>query len=224
MKPAKINRYKVNKMADSDSIINKIKEEIKACDKLLIGIGNEWNHAQASDEYTDAYAILKNMISDKDYYIISLATDDGIYSVWDESEHVVTPCGGYRYLQCDRHIVPVFEAIKDKSGYICPECGRSMVYNNIYADKYLEEGYIPAFNEYKTWLQSTINKKLCILELGCDDKYPTVIKNAFDRIYFYNQKAVMFVIGNTPVKTTENETDGKYIINSDSVDFIRGLK
>ena len=47
---------------------------------------------------------------------------------------------------------------------------------------------------YKKWLQGTVNKKLCILELGVGMKYPTVIRWPFEKVAFFNQKSEFFRI------------------------------
>ena len=62
------------------------------------------------------------------------------------------------------------------------------------AMKYCEGGYLEQWEAYMKFLQKTINRKLCILELGVSMRFPGVIRNAFEKTAYYNQKAKMFRI------------------------------
>jgi len=74
----------------------------------------------------------------------------------------------------------------------CPVCGKALEAHTIKNDGYLENGYLPQWESYKKWLATTLNKKLCVMELGVGFQYPQVIRFPFERTVFYNKKA-MFV-------------------------------
>lgn len=189
----------------SEKVTKEIKEALLDADKVVIGIGMDWMagvetgdimedaHIDLSERerYIQLYSKLKNTLSDKDYYIITLCYDDLIFEVLDE-ERVVAPCGSFRLLQCGNHVMTKDEVKLMDGKPVCPLCGGSLSYNNIDNAEYMEEGYMARFNEYKMWLQSTINKKLAILELGADMKYPGVIRFAFDRLCQYNLKSTFY--------------------------------
>lgn len=202
-------------MTEYSDAINRI----NSAEKLLIGIGLEWQEKATKEDYE----ALKKIIGNKDYYIISLCFDDCIYQVFSEDEKVVTPCGGHRYLQCDSHIIKVCDAKKDGDKYICPECGEVMDYNCITNEKYLEAGYLKKFSEYRTWLTTTINKELCILELGADLRYPSVIRFAFDKVCMYNKKSTFYRVDEKLYQHTA-EVEGRGIsVSCDSIEFIKGI-
>lgn len=73
---------------------------------------------------------------------------------------------------------------------VCPKCGKPLAAHTIQTDGYLESGYLPQWEAYKKWLATTLNKKLCVLELGVGFRYPQVIRWPFERTAFYNKKAV----------------------------------
>ena len=73
---------------------------------------------------------------------------------------------------------------------VCPECGKLLMPHTIQNNGYLESGYLPQWESYKKWLATTLNKKLCVLELGVGFQYPQVIRWPFERTAFYNKKAV----------------------------------
>ncbi len=56
---------------------------------------------------------------------------------------------------------------------------------------------------YNEWLGRTLNRKLCILELGVGLKYPDVIRWPFEKIAFINNKARMYRINERFYQTTE---------------------
>ncbi len=128
----------------------RILESIKKSDKILIGIGESFQEKYESlrteeflilekenpleagfrklqflkehsnDDVIRAYKSLFELIKDKDYYIISTCTDDKIFNVDFDKTKIVTPCGGFRFLQCKencmKELLPVSdEMIKNKS-------------------------------------------------------------------------------------------------------------
>ena len=48
----------------------------------------------------DAYNRLADLLEGKNYFVVSLCTDDYIYSSKLDAGRIVTPCGGFRALQC----------------------------------------------------------------------------------------------------------------------------
>lgn len=214
-------------------MIQKIKASIQEADKVLIGIGNEfdvkWADGEGYDSWEEAvncqkkiadlekalpqdvaYKNLKELLKDKDYYIISLAMDDAIYRVFDDEDKIVTPCGGFRRLQCENgceHEVVPYDGSEGQK--ICAHCGGKMVFNNLKANTYVEEGYLDNFAAYKKWLQTTINRKLCIIELGAGMKFPGVIRFAFDKMAYYNQKCDFYRVHESLYQhTAENHERG----------------
>lgn len=63
--------------------IRKIKERLAGCEKVLIGLGEEWKVARGDEEQEkkirQAYEALYGMLRDKDYFIVTMATDAVIF-------------------------------------------------------------------------------------------------------------------------------------------------
>lgn len=72
---------------------------------------------------------------------------------------------------------------------VCPICKKPLNFHTIETEGYLEEGYLPQWAKYKKWLQCTLNRKLCVLELGVGFRYPQVVRFPFEKAAAYNQKA-----------------------------------
>lgn len=187
--------------------------------------------------YKEFYDKLNQLLEGKDYYVMSLCQDDIIYDAF--SDKVVTPCGGYRNLQPDvpfeegDNIIPITNQVDmlissiEKNGTyeesdIPTVNGVRLVPNNIGAENYVEEGYFESFADYKKWLTTTINKKLCILELGVDLRYPSVIRFPFDKTAYYNQKAVFFRINNSVYQHTAENKEKGISIKDNPIHFILG--
>ena len=194
--------------------------------------------SQKDDRVMAAYKVLETLLQGKNYFIVSTRTDDFIYDTLLRKDRIVTPCGGYRFWQCEqgcgqrvykRDEQPVreimnllnaggsMEAIKEP---LCPVCGKGMVHNNIRVQNYVEEGYLEAWGNYKKWLQGTVNKKLCVLELGVGMKYPSVIRWPFEKMVFFNQKSILFRIHSKLYQLTEEIKDRGYKIEEKPIDFL----
>lgn len=157
-------------------------------------------------EIMQAYENLKRLLYDKNYFIVSLSTDDLIRKIGFQEDRITLPCGTYDALQCMENcndtLFSVEEQLWDKvCGWIedkvsleeltepiCPNCGAALVMNQYGEPKYYEGGYLESWKKYTKWLKGTVNKKLCVLELGVGMEFPSVIRWPFEKMCFYNQK------------------------------------
>lgn len=242
-----------------------IREEIKDCVKLLIGIGDEWQ-AGKNPDVEAAYQGLARLIRDKDYFIVTMATDaviyksalgsreeyacsaerkamelpcgteadektkilmDKLFPVPEEREtlaqRIVAPCGNETWRQCSRGCTKDIWEPGEIPDDICPHCGAPLTGNTVEAQPYIEEGYLPQWNRYMKWLSGTLNKKLLILELGVGFKNPGVVRFAFEKTVFFNQKAKMYRVNQTFAQISE-ELQGKAVsVAENSVEWVRAL-
>ena len=76
----------------------------------------------------------------------------------------------------------------------CEICGNKRRFNQVGVGKYAQEGYLSQWESYTKWLQGTVNKKTCVIELGVGMQLPTVIRWPFEKIVYYNQKAFLYRI------------------------------
>lgn len=194
------------------------------------------------DKWHQAYNNLKKLLITKNYFIISLCMDDYIYGAGLKESRIVTPCGGFRKMQCDNNCSHVLcdmpqhsyeavmqyyrkelpiEALQEPT---CGQCGGKLRFNQLGVTRYAEEGYLNHWHEYTKWLQGTVNKKLCVLELGVGMEYPTVIRFPFEKIMFYNQKAYMYRIHPALYQIGEEIRDRGLGIKENPVDFLCDLK
>lgn len=66
-------------------------ERMDSCRKVLVGLGEEWNHLP-KEQAQEAYAALYRLLKDKDYFIITMATDGQIFDteLGSQTETVVS--------------------------------------------------------------------------------------------------------------------------------------
>lgn len=187
-----------------------------------------------------AYDNLLQLVKDKNYFLISMNKDRYPIMEGFKKEKCVFPCGGYELLQCDdgceeklidasAHLDEIYQTIDQQKQISvagmphCPVCGKEMVFNNIEAIRYLEKGYLKDWEYYMKWLQGTVNKRVCLLELGVSLRFPSVIRWPFEKTAFYNQKAEMFRIHHSLSQTMENISDRCYSHSENSLMYLSNL-
>lgn len=204
-------------------------EEFKRLQKenpLLAGFErlSYWSE-HPNNRVVEAYNSLYEIVREKDYFVVTTCMDDRIYSSNFSKDRITAPCGTWRYLQCSdcctEEVLPVSEKmIKEKKDIFCPFCGKKVVFNQVTCEKYNESNYMAQWVTYRNWLQKTINKNVCILELGVGLKYPTIIRWPFEKIAFCNQKS-SFVRVHKSLYQLSEELHGKGIsIEADPIEYL----
>lgn len=159
----------------ADEELKTLRERLKACELLLIGLGSEWEKAGGA-EVQEAYRALASMTEGKDYFIVTTAKDARIFESSLDEAKITAPCGNVNWLQCSKGCTKDIWERGEVADGICPHCGAPLTENTVLANPYIEEGYLKSWNLYREWLAGTLNHALLILELGVDFKTPTVIR------------------------------------------------
>jgi hypothetical protein len=193
---------------------------------------------ERAEKWVAAYSALQSILQDKNYFIVSLCGDDYIYGTELDEHRIVTPCGGFRKMQCNRNCSHILSEIpQDTYDAViqyynkelplealeeprCSICGEKLRFNQLGVDQYAEEGYLERWNEYTKWLQGTVNRKLCVLELGVGMEYPNIIRFPFEKIVFYNQKAFIYRVHPLLYQLGEEIADRGQGIHANPVDYM----
>ena len=93
-------------------------------------------------------------------------------------------------------------------------------FNTLYSEKFTEEKHKDKWNTYLKWLQGTLNKKICILELGVGLRYLNVIRLRFEKICEMNQKAFLIRVHKNFYQSASQIADKSLSISSNSLDFM----
>lgn len=193
----------------------------------------------------DAYGQLASLLEGKDYFIVSLCTDDLIYETGLDPSRIVTPCGGWRAMQCGRECVTdqeplvtdenvmreLLSSIDECDGEldaidfpVCAECSAPLWFNQISAPEYREEGYLPQWQKYTRWLMGTLNRKLCILELGVGMQFLQIIRFPFEKVAYVNQKAYFYRVHSRLYQLTEELKEKGVSVPQNPVDFLLSME
>lgn len=196
--------------------MSEIIERLGDCEKVLVGIGEEWRGA--------SYEKLSGLLNGKDYFIVTTVTDGKIFESGLNPNRIVAPCGNETWRQCSKSCTKDIWEAGEIPDEICPHCGAPLTGNTIKADQYIEEGYLPQWAVYTRWLTGTLNKKLLILELGVGFQTPTVVRWPFEKTAFFNQKAYMYRINEKFSQVTVELKDRAKAVTENSVEFLDKLQ
>lgn len=185
-----------------------------------------------------AYLALNALLENKNYFVVSLCIDDYLYGAGLDEKKLVTPCGGFRRMQCDQNCAgelsempeETYEAVlqyyrgerslSDLEEPVCARCGGKLRFNQLGVQQYAQEGYLEQWNVYTKWLQGTVNRRLCILELGAGMSYPGIIRFPFEKMVYYNQKANLYRVHPRLYQLGEEIADRSAGIATNPVDFL----
>lgn len=199
--------------------------------KMILRRGSE-------ERWRRAYQTLHGLLKDKNYFVVSLCMDDYLYNAGLDEKRLVTPCGGFRRMQCDQNCAGELSAMPEDTyeavlqyyrgelpiGELeeprCIRCGESLRFNQLGVKRYAEEGYLEQWNVYTKWLQGTVNKDFCMIELGAGMAYPGIIRFPFEKMTYYNRKAVLYRVHPQLYQLGEEISGRGRGIAQDPVDFL----
>ena len=189
---------------------------------------NRYIESLDNDEALEAYNVLAKLLEGKNYFVVTLCDDDKIYKSNLREDRIVAPCGSYTRLQCEEVCSDDIYSVQDFISKLdageelqCPKCGKKLVMNRIQNRKYSEEGYLKQWQLYMKWLQGSMNRKLCVLELGVGMKYPSVIRWPFEKVAFINQKAKFIRVHDFLYQLTEDLNEKGISVQMSPIEFLR---
>ncbi len=229
-------------------MFEKIVDEINSADMVLVGVGSEvacnlqfnlaeqhsrkdWiNYKKFADDnckskVIDFYNGLEKILHDKNYFIITTNFDGYILESNLNPIRVVAPCGNINRLQCmcagiDGIIDNDENFYKEDMLCVCSKCKKDYMPNVYNKEYYNEDGYLKQWNLYNKWLQGTLNKRLLVLEIGCDFSMLSIIRLPFERIVMINQKAGYYRISNKFPQITAELKDRMQSIDKNPFEFV----
>ncbi len=206
---------------------------------------------------------LSKILQGKNYFVVSVATNDLVWDSGLREDRIVAPCGGSRKKQCGagcsvgggsegrekqrsadapegtgKEPGKVWDLTKEDENLLsecartgswtslelgnCPYCGAPLVFNNVYTEHYAESGYLDRWSLYTKWLMGTMNRKVCILELGVGLQCPSVIRFPFERLAYYNRKATFVRIHESLCQLPEGMGDRGLSIRNGAIEALLG--
>ena len=178
---------------------------------------------QSDTKVYSAMVKLVGLLKGKNYFVVSVTTNDILAECGFKEDRIVMPCGGSRMLQCSNGCKEALQEACGEPVGSCPVCGSELIYNNIYTEKYDENGYLGNWQIYTKWLQGTLFRKLCILELGVGMQCPSVIRFPFEKAGYFNQKASFIRVNEYLYQMTSELGDRGISIPMNAVDWLNEI-
>lgn len=212
-------------------------DKLLSADLILVGVGTEFQKRRYSKEVraVDALKELAKILEGKNYFVITTCTNSILKNTGLNEERMVSPCGNLELKQCEccaNTLQKISEkeqralyALDEKEWAepdlgVCEICGKPMVFNSFYTANYDENGYLQDWEKYTKWLQGTLNKNLCVLELGAGFNCASIIRFPFEKIAYYNQKATFIRVNEKLPYMTEELKDKGTAIAQNSIDWL----
>lgn len=185
----------------------------------------------------DFYCRLRELLGDKNYFMITMNMDSMPEQNGFLKERLVKPFGNYEKMQCDRGCTnrlwsaqdfeaQIVRCVRSGEGKLsslkkgsCPHCGGEAVLNNVNAEKYIEDGYLESWKRYTKWIEGTMNRKVCILELGVMLNYPSMIRWPFEKMGYLNKKASFIRINSRIPQLTEELKEKGISVRANPISF-----
>lgn len=235
------------KILKQDNTYSLCKEKLEDSDKEWLLPALNMISLEDKGDIKEVLGSFAELIAEKNYFVVSVSTNEYIRQTpWREGR-LVMPCGGSKMKQCPqgcaagliettendwkdiKTYLSALQSLEDGEelpGFelgVCPECGESLVLNNIYTENYDENGYLDQWKVYTKWLQGTLNRKLLVLELGVGMQCPSVIRWPFEKVAFFNQKASFCRVNETLYQLSEELKEKGMSISQNAIDWLRVL-
>ena len=211
--------------SESEKILEAL-DIIKSSDMFLVGIGTELAMGRRDeDELNDFFKDIAKLLKGKNYFLITLNTDGFINDAGLDDDRIVEPCGNVRKLQCPDGCRDAVYPESDfaEGAKVCPECGKILIENTVLAEHYVENGYLDDWKRYTTWVSTTLNRNLCVLELGAKMEFPNIIRWPFEKMVSINNKAKMIRINNALPQLSEETAKKGVGIKGDPAVIVKKL-
>ena len=154
------------------------------------------------------YGRLLDLVSNKDYFVITSNVDGMFFKNGFSEDRVFTPQGDYAKMQCqtpcrndtwpskpiiDRILPTVDPDTQEVSDpHVipqCPHCGGAVFLNVRGGNWFIEDPYVEQAERFTEWVQGTSESRLLVIEIGAGFNTPVVVRWPMERIVDNHPKA-----------------------------------
>lgn len=203
-----------------------------------------WSRHFILDRYGDipnaTYDVLKNLVADKDYFIITTNVDHCFQRTGFDKTRLFYTQGDFGLFQCsvpcckktyDNEAIVRRMAAEQKNMRIpsalvprCPVCGAPMTQNMRFDDTFVEdEGWRRAMNRYQEFIRQHRDTNLLLLELGVGDNTPGIIKFPFWQLTAQDPAFTYACVTLNDAVCPPSITDQSICISADINDVLQAL-
>ena len=163
------------------------------------------NHVFFEFPPSTVYKKLREIVRDRDYYVITSNADGMFIKSGFDPDRVFQAQGNYERLMCMKHCTgrtwhakPFIDkaiagidhktfSVTDSAIPLCPECGGPMT-----VAFRMREDYEEWSERYQNWINGIMDKKLTVMEFGVGFNTPGVIRRPFEYLV-YSHSNVLFI-------------------------------
>lgn len=203
-----------------------------------------WSRHFMLDRYGDipnaTYDVLKNLVADKDYFIITTNVDHCFQRTGFDKTRLFYTQGDFGLFQCsvpcckktyDNEEIVRRMAAEQKNMCIpsalvprCPVCGAPMTQNMRFDDTFVEdEGWRRAMNRYQEFIRQHRDTNLLLLELGVGGNTPGIIKFPFWQLTAQDPAFTYACVTLNDAVSPPSITDQSICISADINDVLQAL-
>lgn len=203
-----------------------------------------WSRHFMLDRYGDipnaTYDVLKNLVADKDYFIITTNVDHCFQRTGFDKTRLFYTQGDFGLFQCsvpcckktyDNEEIVRRMAAEQKNMCIpsalvprCPVCGAPMTQNMRFDDTFVEdEGWRRAMNRYQEFIRQHRDTNLLLLELGVGGNTPGIIKFPFWQLTAQDPAFIYACVTLNDAVCPPSITDQSICISADINDVLQAL-
>lgn len=203
-----------------------------------------WSRHFMLDRYGDipnaTYDMLKNLVADKDYFIITTNVDHCFQRTGFDKTRLFYTQGDFGLFQCsvpcckktyDNEEIVRRMAAEQKNMRIpsalvprCPVCGAPMTQNMRFDDTFVEdEGWRRAMNRYQEFIRQHRDTNLLLLELGVGGNTPGIIKFPFWQLTAQDPAFTYACVTLNDAVCPPSITDQSICISADINDVLQAL-
>lgn len=203
-----------------------------------------WSRHFMLDRYGDipnaTYDVLKNLVADKDYFIITTNVDHCFQRTGFDKTRLFYTQGDFGLFQCsvpcckktyDNEAIVRRMAAEQKNMRIpsalvprCPVCGAPMTQNMRFDDTFVEdEGWRRAMNRYQEFIRQHRDTNLLLLELGVGGNTPGIIKFPFWQLTAQDPAFIYACVTLNDAVCPPSITDQSICISADINDVLQAL-
>ena len=203
-----------------------------------------WSRHFMLDRYGDipnaTYDVLKNLVADKDYFIITTNVDHCFQRTGFDKTRLFYTQGDFGLFQCS---VPCYKKTYDNEAIVrrmaaeqknmripsalvprCPVCGAPMTQNMRFDDTFVEdEGWRRAMNRYQEFIRQHRDTNLLLLELGVGGNTPGIIKFPFWQLTAQDPAFTYACVTLNDAVCPPSITDQSICISADINDVLQAL-
>jgi len=178
----------------------------------------------------DVYKNLRQVISQKDYFVITTNADHLLYLNGFDSQRIFPTQGDYGLLQCSKgchnkvydneslihEMIEKQDQLKVPSELVpyCPVCGQEMDPHLRKDDLFVEtDQWLLDYENYSAFINKYKDKRILFIELGVGYNTPGIIKYQFWRLTYQFEKARYMCINNGQARCPEEIKDKSILIN-----------